>query len=100
MNEGPSPFRARSTASFVALYVAKISLPSAWIVGISYASAFCAKVLDAVCWQQAVEIAQPLFRQQKTTGTFSSDAKFIASWKSPVLVAPSPRKQRTTRSSL
>jgi hypothetical protein len=32
-----------------------------------------------------------LFWQKKTHGTWNALAKFIASWKSPSLVAPSPK---------
>lgn len=57
--------------------------------------AFWAMVCDAVCSRVGSEIAQPLFWQTKTTGTFQTAAKFTASWKSPSEVAPSPKKQTT-----
>ena len=40
-----------------------------------------------------------LFSQTKTTGSFQIAARLTASWNAPSLVAPSPKKQATTRSS-
>jgi hypothetical protein len=37
-----------------------------------------------------------LFSQMKMTGSFQTAARFSASWKAPMLVAPSPRKQTVT----
>src|SRR3979409_1662945 len=45
----------------------------------------------AVCFDVGTLIAQWLFWQMKTTGGLKTPAKFIATWKSPSLVAPSPR---------
>jgi hypothetical protein len=44
----------------------------------------------AVCFAVAMEIAQPLFWHRNTQPTLNAPAKFIASWKSPSEVAPSP----------
>src|SRR5260370_36793653 len=37
-----------------------------------------------------------LFSQQKTTGNFQTTARLSASWKAPILVVPSPKKQTAT----
>jgi hypothetical protein len=37
-----------------------------------------------------------LFSQTKITGSFHTAAKFKASWKAPILVVPSPKKQTET----
>ena len=37
-----------------------------------------------------------LFSQTKTTGAFQTTARFSASWKAPMLVVPSPKKQTAT----
>src|ERR1700684_3026454 len=37
-----------------------------------------------------------LFSQTKITGSFQTAAKFSASWKAPILVVPSPKKQTET----
>ena len=47
-------------------------------------------VFDAVCRETGTEIAQPLFWQNSTHGTFHTPAKVSATWKSCSLVAPSP----------
>jgi hypothetical protein len=44
----------------------------------------------------AVYWANLLFSQRKTTGSRRIPAKFIASWKVPLLIAPSPKKQSVT----
>jgi hypothetical protein len=53
----------------------------------------------AVWCSLGTEIAHPLFSQKKTVGVEKTPAKFSASWKSPSLVAPSPRQQSTAASS-
>src|SRR3954471_23053903 len=50
----------------------------------------------AVCFAVGTLIAQWLFWQTKTTGALKTPAKFIATWKSPSLVAPSPMYAATT----
>ena len=40
------------------------------------------------------EYAYRLFSQMNTMGSFFTPAKFNASWKSPVLLAPSPKYRR------
>ena len=40
-------------------------------------------------------MAYRLFSQKKTTGSRKTPAKFIAAWKSPVEVPPSPKVVRT-----
>src|SRR5204863_9997588 len=44
----------------------------------------------AVCLLLGTLMAQWLFWQMKTTGALNTPAKFMATWKSPSLVAPSP----------
>src|SRR2546428_5499948 len=60
-----------------------------------YAFAFSASVADAVCFATGTEIAHWLLLHRKTVGVRKTPAKFIAAWKPPVLVAPSPKKTRT-----
>src|SRR5207244_11667355 len=60
-----------------------------------YAGAFCARVAEAVCLATGTEIAHWLLLQRNTVGVRKTPAKFIAAWKSAVLVAPSPKKTRT-----
>ncbi len=67
--------------------------------GNPYASAFCAIVRECVCFFSGTEMAHWLFWHTKTTGTCQTPAKFIASWKSPSEVAPSPKYAMTTTSS-
>ncbi len=66
------------------------SKPSTRTPGIPYATAFCAIVSLAICFEIGVEIAHWLFTQKKTVEVLRTDAKFMASWKSPSDVAPSP----------
>ena len=54
----------------------------------------------ATDWRASgTEMAYSLFCTKKTTGAWKTAAKFIASWKSPSLVAPSPHIAITTVSS-
>ena len=39
----------------------------------------------------------PLFSQTKITGRYQIAARLSASWKAPMFVAPSPKKQAVTR---
>src|SRR2546426_1443714 len=50
-----------------------------------------------ITFSTAVEAAYLLFSQTKTTGRFQMAAIFRASWKVPILVAPSPKKQAAMR---
>src|SRR3990170_675437 len=93
---GPPPDRARSTARFVAAYTARTSFPSARTPSNPYAVAFSANVFDAVWRLKGTEIAHWLFLHRKTHGTWNTPAKFIPTWKSPWLVAPSPKYVRDT----
>ena len=56
--------------------------------------AFWAMVSDAVCCERGMEMAHPLFWQRNTVGVRYTPAKFIASWKSPSEVAPSPEDRQ------
>src|SRR5438093_12251883 len=60
-----------------------------------YAFAFSASVADAVCFATGTEIAHWLLLHRKTVGVRKTPAKFIAAWKSPVLVAAAPKNTRT-----
>ena len=77
-----------------------MSIPSATWPGIAYAAAFSAMSLTAVCCSMRVDIASRLFSMTNTTGSLWTDAKFMASWKSPVLVEPSPPNANTMYGSL
>src|SRR5258708_21695276 len=88
---GPPPVRARSTASLTAAWTWSASLPSTFTPGNPYATALAAMLSLAVCLVVGTLIAQWLFWQVKTTGALKTPAKFIATWKSPSEVAPSPR---------
>ena len=48
-------------------------------------------VREWVCFLSGMEIAHWLFWTRKTSGRCQTPAKFIASWKSPSEVAPSPQ---------
>src|ERR1019366_6987417 len=63
------------------------------------ASALTATPSLAVCRDAGVLVAQPLFRQIASTGALVTPAKFSPVWKSPLLVAPSPKKTSAATSS-
>src|ERR1019366_2209688 len=63
------------------------------------ASALTAKPSLAVCREAGVLVAHPLLRQTASTGALGTPAKFSPVWKSPLLVAPSPKKTRAATSS-
>jgi hypothetical protein len=48
-------------------------------------------VSEAVCRSRGTEIAHWLLLQKNIVGVSKTPAKFIASWVSPSLVAPSPK---------
>ena len=48
--------------------------------------------MTANCWSTGVEYAYWLFSSTKITGSFCTPAQFIASWKSPREVEPSPNQ--------
>src|SRR6266851_6535450 len=52
--------------------------------------------LPAQWYVQGVDSAYWLFSQTKTTGSFQTVARFIASWTVPCAAAPSPKKQTVT----
>ena len=53
----------------------------------------------AVWRSRGTEMAHWLLLQTKSVGVSNTPAKFIASWKSPSLVAPSPKWTTPARSS-
>jgi hypothetical protein len=65
-------------------------LPSTRTPGNPYPSAR-RQISPAVCDAVGTLIAQPLFWQNRTSGRRRTPARFAASWKSPSLVAPSPK---------
>src|SRR6266516_3188184 len=69
-------------------------------VGPPPARALSAAAFDAVCRAIGTEIAHWLFLQKKIVGVLNTPAKFIPLWKSPSLVAPSPKYASETTSSL
>src|SRR5437899_10705496 len=70
-------------------------MPSTRTPSKPYAFAFSASVDDAVCFDTGTEIAHWLLLHRNTVGVLNTPAKFIAAWKSPVLVAPSPKQTMT-----
>src|SRR5438445_133250 len=70
-------------------------MPSTRTPSKPYAFAFSASVAEAVCFDTGTEIAHWLLLHRKTVGARKTPAKFIATWKSAVLVAPSPKNART-----
>src|SRR5216683_2140444 len=72
------------------------SLPSTFTPANPYALALTAIDSLAVCRAVGTLMAQWLFWQMNTTGGLNTPAKFIATWKSPSLVAPSPMYAATT----
>ena len=95
---GPSPASARSRALRVASNIASGSLPSTVWPGNPYAAARSTG-LTANCWSTGVEYAYWLFSSTKITGSFCTPAQFMASWKSPRDVEPSPNQVIATRCS-
>src|SRR4051812_35406739 len=91
MNVGPSPARARATASRVASNTARTSPPSTRTPGIPYPTALSASVSAAVWAESGVEIAHWLLLQRRTSGAFITAAKLAPSWNEPSDVAPSPK---------
>src|SRR5438093_8720763 len=96
---GPPPLRALSAAAFVTAYTASRSLPTTRTPSKPYAKAFWARVFEAVWRVTGTEIAHWLFLQKKIVGVLKTPAKFIPAWKSPSLVAPSPKYVSVTTSS-
>src|SRR6478735_3410215 len=95
---GPSPASARSRATRTASNIASGSLPSALTPGKPYAAARSTG-LTANCWSSGVEYAYWLFSSTKITGSFCTPAQFMASWKSPREVEPSPNQVIAQRAS-
>src|SRR5213594_1850881 len=91
---GPPPLRALSAAAFVTAYTARRSFPSTRTPSKPYARAFWARVFEAVCLETGTEMAHWLFLQKKIVGALKTPATFIPAWKSPSLVAPSPKSDR------
>src|SRR3712207_21065 len=96
MNVGPSPARARASASRVASYTASTSPPSTRTPGMPYPAALSASVSAAVCACSGVEIAQWLLLQKRTSGARITPAKFAPSWNDPSDVAPSRSEEHTS----
>src|ERR671933_1268379 len=91
MNVGPSPARARATASRVASKTASTSPPSTRTPGMPYPTALSASVSAAVCAESGVEIAHWLLLQKRISGARITAAKLAPSWNDPSEVAPSPK---------
>src|SRR5947209_17210774 len=73
-----------------------MSLPSTRTPGMPYARALTAMVRDAVCFDVGTLMDQWLFWQTRMQGALQTAAKFIATWKSAWLVAPSPQNATAT----
>ena len=95
---GPPPPMARSRASRVASNMASASLPSTVTPANPYAAARSTGS-TANCLSSGVEYAYWLFSSTNTTGSFCTPAQFIASWKSPREVEPSPNQVSAQRGS-
>lgn len=94
MREEPSPDRARERAATAASWTASGSLPSTTTGCSPYAAARSAAGFGtAVTEPIAVYSMYRLFSHTNTTGSFHTAARFSASWKAPMLVVPSPKKQ-------
>src|SRR2546426_9110241 len=91
MRVGPPPPRALSAAWLVASITARTSFPSTRTPSKPYALALIARDFEWVCFSTGTEIAHWLLLQKKTVGVLYTPAKFIAEWKSPWEVAPSPK---------
>src|SRR6202011_537624 len=94
---GPPPPRARSSASFIALYVAMGLKPSHTTPGTPYPGALSATLATFICISCGVEIAHSLFSTRNTIGRPWTAAKLTDSCHSPCEVAPSPVVHRTAR---
>ena len=95
---GPEPASARSRARRVASKTASASLPSTRSPGKPYVRARSTGS-TANCKLSGVEYAYWLFSSTKITGSRCTADQFIASWKSPREVAPSPTHVSAQRAS-
>ena len=50
--------------------------------------------------RNGTSVANRLFSQTNSTGSFQIEARFSPSWKAPLFTAPSPKKATATRSAL
>ena len=95
---GPSPARARATASRGGVphgdRVVAVDRDRGHVVGL----AALAIRSTAVAIRSGVCSPYWLFWQTNTTGSFHTAAMFRASWKAPMLLAPSPKLTTVTRS--
>src|SRR4029078_11701177 len=71
-------------------------MPSQRTAGMPYPAARSATPGTGIWSRIGTEIAYWLFSQMKTIGRRWIDAKLSPSWKSPLLVAPSPNQQNVT----
>ena len=72
------------------------SLPSIETPLIPYARARRARSERFACLRRGVDIAERLFTQTNSTGSFHTEARFTDSWKEPVPVAPSSKNATVT----
>jgi len=79
MMDGPSPRRARATASPAASYTAITSMPSTTTPGMPYAAPRSALLLTEVEAVLGTEMAYRLSSTTKTTGSFHSAARLTDS---------------------
>ncbi len=96
MSDGPSPRRARLTASVAASWMATTSMPSTITPGMPYPAARSTMSVIAIVFSRAVNSPYSLFSQTNTTGSLSAQAMLAASWKAPMLVEPSPKNGTAT----
>ena len=88
--------RTDSMAFWAASKTFITSIPSTLSLGISYPRAFMAIEDTAEARSTAVPMPYRLFSQTHKTGRSQTLLIFNASWKNPILVAPSPNMQIVT----
>ena len=62
----------------------------------AYAAALSEMSLTDVLSETGTEMPNPLFSQTKITPSFHTEARFMASWVTPWLEAPSPKNATAT----
>ena len=88
----PAMLHAANNNTPYTCFVNKASqLPFMVMPGIPYPWALEATLSLAIWCLSGTEIANPLFSQKKMIGNLCIEAKFIPSWQSPELEAPSPK---------
>src|SRR2546421_267925 len=95
---GPSPARARRTASPATAWTCNTSFPSTAGDGMPYAMPRALSSGLPATVTNGTSVAYWLFSHTNTTGSFQMAAMLSPSWNAPLLLAPSPKKATLTRS--